>query len=86
MLSKCANPECSAVFRYLHQGKLYRAELGNGANAAYAPEASDFSEKPARRIEYFWLCERCVSRVTLTYKKGVGVSVQPRARAAKVSL
>ena len=23
MLSKCANPECSEQFRYLHQGKMF---------------------------------------------------------------
>lgn len=23
MLSKCANPNCSHTFRYLHEGKLY---------------------------------------------------------------
>jgi len=31
MLSKCANPGCSASFLYLHQGKLFRLETnGNG--------------------------------------------------------
>lgn len=23
MLSKCANPKCSEIFRYLHQGKIF---------------------------------------------------------------
>jgi hypothetical protein len=27
MLSKCANPKCSAAFRYLHDGKLFRMEV-----------------------------------------------------------
>jgi hypothetical protein len=27
MLSKCANPKCTALFRYLHIGKLFRMEV-----------------------------------------------------------
>jgi hypothetical protein len=30
MVSKCANPDCSAVFRYFHQGKLFRIETAMG--------------------------------------------------------
>src|ERR1043165_7025326 len=27
MVTKCANPACSALFRYLHGGRLYRLEV-----------------------------------------------------------
>ena len=27
MLAKCANPSCTASFRYLREGKLFRLEL-----------------------------------------------------------
>jgi hypothetical protein len=27
MLAKCTNPSCSAEFRYLHEGTLFRLDL-----------------------------------------------------------
>jgi len=33
MLSKCANPTCSAQFRYLHDGKVFRVDLEERAAA-----------------------------------------------------
>jgi hypothetical protein len=27
MVSKCTNPKCRAVFRYLHEGKLFEFEV-----------------------------------------------------------
>ncbi len=33
MLSKCANPGCPAPFLYLHEGKLFRMDIG-GEEAA----------------------------------------------------
>lgn len=69
MLSKCANPGCPAPFRYLHQGKLFRLDTG----PEYPPAKS--SEKPVRRLEFFWLCEECAVRLTLDYKQGVGITM-----------
>lgn len=61
MLSKCANPNCSAAFRYLHEGKLFRvarpaADNGNG-NGSW--------KKVPQQLEYFWLCDSCAARMTL---------------------
>jgi hypothetical protein len=71
MLSKCANPVCTTPFHYLHDGRLFQMETG--ANAAEQPE----HKKGARRIEYFWLCNRCAAEMTLRYERGVGVITVP---------
>ncbi len=58
MLSKCVNPGCTAVFRYLHEGKVFRLERDLG----------DDSDKHARNFEYFWLCSTCASFLTVVYE------------------
>jgi len=45
MLVKCTNPSCSASFRYLRDGRLFRLER----------EPTLRSSK-TNRVEYFWLC------------------------------
>jgi len=60
MVSKCANPECSEVFRYLHQGKIFllcptpEVEIvaGNAHPSLY---------------ERFWLCDKCSKRITVVW-------------------
>jgi hypothetical protein len=54
MLAKCCNPSCDAVFRYLYDGRVFVLEN----DPAVEPEIS-------RRPEYFWLCQRCSSKMTL---------------------
>jgi hypothetical protein len=71
MLSKCANPSCSTSFRYLHQGKLYRFEIELEGNSQEA------SEKRRRRLEYYWLCDDCCSRMYLRYDRATGVRAVP---------
>ncbi len=58
MVSKCANPVCSAAFRYLHEGKLFHVAVGSAA-----------SEKGAA-LERFWLCDEC-SRTMTVISNGV---------------
>lgn len=50
MLSKCANPGCSEPFRYLGVGRLFQVERTT---------TTDSGGKPARKIEHYWLCDRC---------------------------
>src|SRR5712691_11891584 len=38
-------------------------------------------KKPSRHIEFYWLCNDCAAAMTLTYKKGIGVTTKPLARA-----
>ena len=82
MLSKCANPSCSASFYYLHQGKLFRCETPVGNES---PQDAGM-KKSARRLEFFWLCADCASKLTLTFKDGEGVMVQPAVKAQAAGL
>jgi len=50
MLSKCANPGCSELFRYLGEGRLFQLER------TITP---DGGSKATRKIEHYWLCDRC---------------------------
>jgi len=63
MIAKCANPVCSAPFRYLREGKVFRMELDG------APEGASRG-KPVHKIEHFWLCGRCSMALTLISNKG----------------
>ncbi len=65
MLSKCANPSCFALFRYFHQGKLFRmeVEIPEEDRNTVAGDAT----KIVRRAEFFWLCDRCAVELTLEY-------------------
>jgi hypothetical protein len=83
MVSKCANPGCSAPFLYLRQGRLFCMET----SAPLRDEAPSFGADPtlerrSRRLEFFWLCEDCAPAVTLQYTPGSGVRVHPRTQAA----
>jgi hypothetical protein len=68
MLSKCANPPCSASFRYFRQGKLFRVEI--------EPSGIVPTAKTAGRSEFFWLCDDCASHLTLEYDHQTGVVVK----------
>ena len=59
MLSKCANPKCSEIFRYLHQGKIF--------SLAPTPEVQTVTGMLPGLEERFWLCERCAREMTLVW-------------------
>jgi hypothetical protein len=74
MLSKCANPECSEILRYLHQGKIFCL--------APTPEIETLSAEPSPQLhERFWLCDQCSKKLTLVWAgtevKLVPIAVQP---------
>jgi hypothetical protein len=75
MLSKCANPKCSAAFRYLHDGKLFRMEVP--AALASANQSRARVKKPPQRTEFFWLCGKCSGQMTLVFNYEVGVTTRP---------
>jgi len=37
--------------------------------------------KPVRRIEFYWLCDDCAGKMTLTFDRTSGVSVRAQASA-----
>lgn len=53
MISHCANPSCTAAFKYFGTGKLFVSEQKSSGG------------KPGYR-ELFWLCERCCKVGSLT--------------------
>ncbi len=67
MVSKCANPSCSAVFRRMGEGRLFRIEF-----QASLPENAPFEpgQQARRRTEYFWLCAQCAALMTIKVERG----------------
>jgi hypothetical protein len=82
MVSKCANPGCSSVFLYLHAGKIFRmeAETSNPVPASFGTDAE--MQKPARRVEFFWLCNECASKTTLVLRQRRRKTQVAQAKAA----
>ncbi len=78
MVSKCANPECSVPFLYLHRGKLFRLETFGRTDRRRLLEDAAGASKPIRRIEFYWLCEACAEKMTLTFDKKEGIVVCAR--------
>jgi hypothetical protein len=54
MLTECSNPSCTAPFRYLKDGRLFCLKSD-----------PTLSSSESNRVEYFWLCHRCSSEMTL---------------------
>ncbi len=66
MLSKCANPDCSAPFRYLHEGKLFNLE----PMPAEALPGAHGESLLQHKVQHFWLCTQCASTLTLAVEQG----------------
>jgi hypothetical protein len=81
MLSKCANPNCSALFRYLHQGKVFNLEPMPARPVAGAHGEFLLQHK----IEHFWLCAQCASTMTLAVEQGQVVTRPLRPSQAQES-
>ena len=83
MISKCANPACSAHFRYLHSGKLFRFEREAIEDKEPLLGFDPTLHQHSTGVEFFWLCENCSATLTLIYRKGLGVSTRPLRRLLK---
>jgi hypothetical protein len=73
LLSKCANPACTARFRYLRQGKIFNIEV---------TLALDKRQSGPGKVEHFWLCEECAQTLRVVSENGI-VSTQPLPLAPK---
>jgi hypothetical protein len=71
MLAKCANPDCSHRFLYLHEGKLFEIEI------AVESDAQLDERRPYRRVEFFWLCSQCSTGLTVVNDKNQGIHTIP---------
>lgn len=72
MLSKCANPNCSNIFRYLHEGKLY---LVNSSPAKTQRNRSLRHTGEWRPLEYAWLCSSCCRHMSIRFDEELGAMV-----------
>ncbi len=73
MVSTCANPECSAPFRHLREGRLFLIDPKGRAHSLAAWSSW--------RLEVFWLCDKCAPRFTLAIGPGIRVSCVSRAES-----
>ena len=78
MISKCANPECSAPFQYLREGRLFRMDIMPQPSSATSPPNSP---KVIRHVEHYWLCGPCSRSLTLVLDKGQVTAVPLKVRA-----
>jgi hypothetical protein len=68
MLSKCLNPQCTARFRYLWEGRLFRVDLSEVRRRKSAPTGRTplaCINRHLRPVEHFWLCASCAARMTV---------------------
>src|SRR5438477_11249476 len=70
MLKKCANPLCPNAFRVLSEGKLFQMEMDDFVACATR-------KRSPRRVERYWLSDRCCYSLTLTDEKGRGMVTVP---------
>lgn len=79
MLTKCANPECSEVFRYLHEGKIFFLSPTPGLRL---PAGSACPPMPER----FWLCDKCSKQMTVVWggRQAKVVSLPPTAERGEL--
>lgn len=68
MIAKCANPACSVPFHYLRDGKIFRIEFVPDRSSSGPALAG--SAKPVRKVEHFWLCGACSTRLTVVMTGG----------------
>jgi len=77
MLHKCANPPCTNLFRKMSEGRLFQFSRP-------AVQVASRKQSSGRMLEYFWLCDRCLSTMTIVFDPVSGVhAVSPAAHAAK---
>lgn len=86
MVSKCANPACSARFRYLHEGKLFRIEhpITKNSQRTFSATETAHRKRPVQ-VEFFWLCPDCSQNMTLTFDPVAGIVTRPMRRALRAA-
>jgi hypothetical protein len=74
MVEKCVNPACSALFRYLRDGRVFVTEVeGDSHTKGHA--------RP-RQFRYVWLCNSCCRTMTVVVEKGQGIKIVPRVASS----
>jgi hypothetical protein len=73
VLHKCVNPDCSAQFRYLHQGRLFEIEIQYLETADSAGQGTLRNGKGY--VERCWLCDQCATHIALRFDPRRGLVV-----------
>jgi hypothetical protein len=75
MLSHCANPQCAKPFLRLGEGRLFQVETATSFTPAQAGSAplSPHLRRPPRRVERYWLCDKCAQSLTLVDDSNHGI-------------
>jgi hypothetical protein len=73
VLHKCVNPDCSAQFRYLHQGRLFEIEIQYLKTADSAGQGTLHNGKGY--VERCWLCDQCATHIALRFDPRRGLVV-----------
>jgi hypothetical protein len=79
MLSKCLNPNCSAILHHMGQGRLYRVnftEAGRRSAPTGKVVAASIRSKSCP-IEHFWLCENCATSMTIALSDAGEIHLVP---------
>lgn len=71
MLAKCANPECSVVFRSVGSGKLFRMPHP----CSHGHQSGSAMAEP---MQHFWLCSDCVRTMILAVDRNGRIMVMRR--------
>ena len=74
MLAKCANPGCSATFRYFHEGRLFAIESRVDSPRRGPPADPEYTSSPPS-LQYFWLCSSCCRAMTVQSDGDRGVTI-----------
>jgi len=64
MISKCANPVCSSVFRYLNEGRLFFFESTGFSEMNTSTDDGEFVGAP-HLVRCYWLCSTCCRSMML---------------------
>lgn len=75
MISKCANPECSAEFRHSDEGRLYPFEIRGPVEPCLDVPAVICEKAPDHGTVYFWLCSRCCNQFALQFTIRTGMKL-----------
>jgi hypothetical protein len=75
MLSKCANPICSASFKYFRQGKVFEVR-SDSSHFAVSITAGAVRES-SNSVQHYWLCAKCSAKMTIAVNRNREILVLP---------
>jgi hypothetical protein len=84
MLTKCANPACTARFHYFRHGRDGRLfQVERRSNGAGKNGVSNGAAKNGHNVEHFWLCAACSAAYTIAVDVEGRVDVQPQPSSGR---